>query len=303
MAYVGFDLDETLGHFSSLHYHIYYLYFHKSHYQSGGRGPEPELSNDLRNRFETALNLFVEKLAGPEAAGLLGFLRPSILQIAQRLWILKQIGKVKGVLLYSNNGNLGMLHFAAKLIERIAGTPGLFCDFIHLYHPMRHGSSIKSTSILREAFRNGPCSRAGEVPENFVENLYFFDDIPHSSIVEDIGERYFLVPPYVYDPPAFDFLNQSFKEAFLEAGLEAPDYYEYGAGVFGNNKTVTVEKILKSIRNDQSRYELQDNRGDDSTFIAKFNALFPMGGGGRQRRGSTRRRGGKQQKKTRRYRK
>ncbi len=301
MAYVGFDLDETLGRFTVVYWHVMFLTPLKSYYESEGMRVydgktveyirPPECSEDLKERMDTALNLFVKKIAEEEKAGRLGFLRPSILPIAKRLWDLQQKGKVKGVVIYSNNGNLGLLHFAAQLIETIAETPRLFCDFIHWYHPLRRygevevnedrpGSGMKTVRTLYNIFTMGPCSGKGapESFEDFKNNLYFFDDADHSNISGTIGkQRYFQNPKYIYDVPNYEFINQAFTEAFSESGLYNNDEYEaYAKPLLGS--TAILGKIMNFITTEQKSYLKKDSRESNSHFISRFFSTFPEDG-------------------------
>jgi hypothetical protein len=299
MAYIGFDLDETLGRFAVVYYHVTYLSPLKSYYESSeilNKLP-PESSEELKQQMESALNLFVKKIAEKEAAGGLGFLRPSILPIAQRLWQLQQEGKVKGVVIYSNNGNLGLLHFAARLIETIAKTPGLFCDFIHWYHPIRRykredeeenvleidesrpGSGKKTVRTLYNIFMMSPsCKKNAPASfEEFKNNLYFFDDTDHPDISSKIGKRYFQNPIYRYDVPDYEFINNAFIESFSESGLSENNEYEtYVQPILGTPGTLA--NILSAIQQDQASHMKRDYREDNTGFVGRFFSMFPESG-------------------------
>ena len=169
MAYIGFDLDETLGRFNTPYFYTIFLQPHTVLYRGEWSGvydrhkyvQEPiPLSPGLENKLNKAFTIFAECLASKEPA--LGLLRPSMIEIARRLYELKQEGLVKAVVIYSNNGNLALLHLAAKMIEILANAPGLFCNYIHWYHPSRSmeiekktaGVGYKTLAVLKEAFKN-----------------------------------------------------------------------------------------------------------------------------------------------------
>ncbi len=304
MAYVGFDLDETLGRFTVVYWHVMFLTPLKSYYESEGMRVfdgktvvyirPPECSEDLKERMDIALNLFVKKIAEQEKAGSLGFLRPSIIPIAKRLWDLQQKGKVKGVVIYSNNGNLGLLHFAAQLIETIAETPCLFCDFIHWYHPLRRyqevevdeehpGSGKKTMRTLYNIFKIGPCKKKGapESFEDFKNNLYFFDDANHLNISGTIGKRYFQNPKYIYDVPNDKFINDAFEQSLTESGLYNKETKLYNAEYKAYVEPLgfaTFEKTMSFITKEQKNIFKRDDREPNSYFTSQFFSTFPEDG-------------------------
>lgn len=286
MAYVGFDLDETLGRFVMAEFHTYFLYPHKAIFEGQWSGmygsrkivPAAPLTDALREKLETAFDHFAACLAKKERDHL-GILRPGIDRIARRLYKLKQEGKVKSVLIYSNNGNLAHLHLAAKMIEKLANTPGLFCNFIHWFHPIRAstgeirygqpGAADKKIATLYKAFSE--CTNEPIDYNEFVKNLYFFDDVYHPDIAKAIGNRYFQNPAYKYDadPKA---INDCFEKAFVEAGLDQdPEYYAY----IQQLGTRTFEEIMRFIQDDLQRAVRKNMRPNNTNFRRKFNLTFP----------------------------
>jgi hypothetical protein len=283
MACIGFDLDETLGKFSVSEYHTYFLQPHNALYRcqwSGKYGthsvPEPALSHALLSKLNTAFDLFVDCLAEKEKEGL-GLIRPGIVEIAKHLYELKQTGQVKSVVIYSNNGNLSALHLAGKLIERLANAPGLFCNYLHWYHPSRQseivygrpGSARKTMQVLLEAFQTGSCS----TNEIDLDQVYFFDDTLHPDIADSIGNRYFQNPAYGYDAdPAV--LNECFLRAFEASGLgEDPEYFTYMGPVLQGNKS--LDAIMNLIKADEKRFQRKTIKPNNTNFRRRFNETFP----------------------------
>jgi hypothetical protein len=283
MASIGFDLDETLGKFSVSEYHTYFLQPHNALYRcqwSGKYGThrvsEPALSEALVSKLNTAFDLFVDCLAEKEKEGL-GLIRPGIVEIAKRLYELKQTGQVKSVVIYSNNGNLSALHLAGKLIERLANAPGLFCNYLHWYHPSRQseivygrpGSARKTMQVLLEAFQTGACS----TNEIDLDQVYFFDDTLHPDIADSIGNRYFQNPAYGYDAdPAV--LNECFLRAFEASGLgEDPEYFTYMAPVLQGNKS--LDAIMNLIKADGKRFQRKTIKPNNTNFRTRFHETFP----------------------------
>jgi hypothetical protein len=283
MAYIGFDLDETLGRFVVPYYHLLFLQPHTSLYKeiwSGLYGTERRrepipLSSSLRTKLDTAFEMFVDCIA-EENQETLGLLRPGILEIARRLHELKTTSppQVRAVVIYSNNGNIASLRLAAKLIEKLASAPGLFCNLVHWFHPSREdeveygnpGSATKTLQTLMNIFQEGGCPR-GEVD---VENIYFFDDKRHEDIADVIGPRYFLVPAYKVDadPTIFD---RCFVKAFETAGLaNDPEYWAYIRPL----QIKTLREIMNYLDRGQVK-TFKKERVNNTSFRRRFNTTFP----------------------------
>lgn len=289
MAYIGFDLDETLGRFSVVEPHSYFLQPHNSIYRSQWSGrygtlyiEEPSLSETLLAKINQTFDKFIECLAEKEKEGL-GLLRPGIVEIARRLYQLKQTSppQVKAVVIYSNNGNLAHLHLAGKLIERLANAPGLFCNYVHWYHPSRTneitwgraGMARKTYQVLLEAFQRGTCPRA----EIDADQVYFFDDVMHRDIYDIIGDHYIQNPAYKVDAEPV-FINECFQRAFEETELDKdPEYIEYITPI-ANQLTrgkISLSDFLTLLRQDQANLVRKTQRPNNTNFRRRFNQTFP----------------------------
>ena len=259
MANIGFDLDETLGEFFMAHYTTLFLQPHIVVYEgtwSGiyagiKRNPPIPLTDSLKSALDSAFDLFIDCVAEKEKRGL-GLLRPGIVDMAKRLYALQQMGKVKSVIIYSNNGNLALLHMAGKLIERLANAPGLFCNYIHWFHPLREsevvkgrpGIADKTFQVLLQAFQTGSC-KPGEISR---ENVFFFDDALHFDIYSYIPNQYFHISPYKYDVDPEELID-CFKTAFVNAGLDKNrEYFTFISEIIGLNPSQdSLEKMNASI--------------------------------------------------------
>ncbi len=290
MAYVGFDLDETLGRFSVAHYAGLFLQPKEALYESvlsglygSQRIPEPvPYSENLKTKCNTAFQLFVDCLVEKEKAQpRLGLVRPSMIDFIQRLYELKQTGAVKKVLIYSNNGNPALLKLAAKMLEGLGSAPGLFCDFIHWYHPSRRteveygrpGMARKSLQVLVSAFRGAGC--ASSVEDMLHGEYYFFDDLnpPHADLLNRDHLTYFQIKPYKYDADP-NVIIECFKQAFEGAGLvNDEEYFQYVAPILGN--VSNYERILQIMKSDAATIQLKRNIPNDSQLRTQFNTTFP----------------------------
>lgn len=210
MAYVGFDLDETIGQFQGLDIHTYFLQPQNALYKSKWSDKESKtMSKDLEKKLEIAFQTYIDCLVKKVPQ----LIRPSMIEVAKEL----QNSDVKSVVIYSNNSNLSLLHLGARMVEKLANVPDLFDNYIHWYHPFHTREQKKTLAVLQKAFYK-------PVP---VEQLYFFDDLVHPDLLEQLGDHYTQVEPYkfVADP---ELLNECFLEAFLQERLfENEEYLEY----------------------------------------------------------------------------
>jgi hypothetical protein len=288
MAYVGFDLDETLGRFSVAHYYTLFLQPKTVVYEGVWSGlygtgfiQEPiPLSLSLKAELDSAFAKFIHCVAQKELQNPpLGLLRPSMIDFVKRLKELKEEGEVKAVVIYSNNGNLALLHLAGKMLETIANAPNLFCNYIHWFHPLRErevtyrkpGAAIKTLSVLKRAFQTGLCTPA-EIP---LDKIYFFDDLnpPHYDLLYNLEDRYIQIDPYKYDAE-FAPLDECFIQVMKESGLsENKEYYEYIAPIIGEQKN--FQDILNVINQDKLGMQRSLLKPNNTRLVQRTQQLFP----------------------------
>lgn len=283
MACIGFDLDETLGRFGVVFYHLATLTPHESLYEESWGGkygvnriePPIPFSDSLKEKCKVGFELFCQCIAEKERANL-GLIRPEMIEIAKRLYSYKQMTPpmVKSVVIYSNNGNMASLRLAARVIEILADTPGLFCNFINWFHPLRQheiqhgrpGSALKTLNILLKAFQQGGCS-AEDID---IKNVYFFDDLVHPNIATAIGDNYFHIPPYKVDANPAD-IDECFLSAFKTAGLDTDqEYWSYIAPLGIKN----LSELMHFLQANQIKV-LKKNRPNNATFRSRFQGRFP----------------------------
>ena len=294
MAFVGFDLDETLGRFSVPDGHLYFLMPEALYTtQFLPYAPFHQPSDELKTKLTAAFDSFAVCLANKEPA--LGMLRPGILQIVGKLSQLKDEGRIRGIVVYSNNGNLAALILATKMIEHLLGKPGLFCNRVNWWNPMRYGpgknikghrpgAASKSTRVLRESFVGPMCGDivAGyqEVP---VDRLFFFDDLnpPHQDIFDQIGpERYFRVNPYKKDASIAE-VDACFNAALESQNLHQDEEYLTYIHKILQSTQPPLPKTFASINTFLTQYNAQyalkndPFLNDTDAILARIDALFP----------------------------
>jgi len=206
-AYIAFDLDETIGSFTTCQVISQFLYFDTQY---------PELNEALENTGRRFIQCLLEKQGTVPNF----ILRPSILRIMEILATHFDLGRVAKVAIYSNNSNMNMLRIAKEMIELHLRKPGFIDTIIHRTHPIRvndmalspAGSSvpIKSASVLQQIFFG-----RGPVPPN--AEFFFFDDLVHENILDAIGpDHYFHVEAYSIKYPDYLEIIDCFKRAFVE---------------------------------------------------------------------------------------
>ena len=284
MAYVGFDLDETLGRFSVLHPYTMFLQPHTVMYQGVWSGiygttkyKEPiPLSAALEEKVNQAFKIFLDCLIEKEKVRPSGLLRPGIVDIAKRLYALQHTTPqaVKGVCIYSNNGNLALLQIAGKMIEKLANAPNLFCNYVHWFHPLRRyeiefghaGAGAKTTRVLQQIFQL--CFPGDPIP---VERLYFFDDLIHYNLQSNLVSRYFQVPAYKFDADPAP-LDECFKTAMEATNLvNDPEYFQYISLL----RLTSMEAIQQYIQRDLKSIPQKANIPNNTSFRDRFNRTFP----------------------------
>lgn len=296
MAFLGFDLDETLGKFSSTDGYIYFFMpqaLYGGLYKGYGTYPVP--SPELQAKLQAGFDLFAQCLASKEPG--LGLLRPGIVQIFNKLADLKASGKIAGIIIYSNNGNIASLLLASKMIEYLVGKGPLFCNHIDYYNEMRNianvkikpGNATKTVRVLRQSFLDPRCGNYTSINDIPVDKLFFFDDLIHDDIIDIIGDRYFQVNPYGKDAN-YEPITECFDTAIKSQGLDTDEeYLDYVKDIvnFGQTLPTSFEDILNFLETYNAGYSLKNYTFNDDTnqILEKLNEFFPPEtGGGKYRK-------------------
>ncbi len=205
MSYFIFDMDETLAELYSVYYFIATL------------KNDEEMPESLKKSLDDSYKIFVEKVLNKEKSNEpLGILRPGILEIMKQLSNLQKQGKVKNVVIYSNNGHLESLYFIRDLIHLYVKSNNLIKECIHWDHPMRKeeingrpGAANKTWNVLKNILVKGNCVAD---PDLKAEDVYFFDDLDHTDLKRNLGINYYQVPGYNFKA-SINRLSQIFRES------------------------------------------------------------------------------------------
>ena len=217
MAYVVFDLDETLAHLHSMYYFIASLNM-KEDIVENRSYLLSFLPEDVFDSQKKAYHLFIKRVLEAETSDKpLGILRPGVLEVMRALRALQQKGKVKHVVIYSNNAHLPSLKFVRDLIHLHVGSSFLIGDCIHRGHPLRYMDQqnpviTKSWSTLRDILIEGRCKAESLA----AKQVYFFDDLDHLDLQRALKEQYYKVPAYSYTV-ALDRISEIYIEVLEEA--------------------------------------------------------------------------------------
>lgn len=217
MAYVVFDLDETLAHLHSMYYFIASLNM-KEDIVENRSYLLSFLPEDVFDSQKKAYHLFIKRVLEAETSDKpMGILRPGVLEVMRALRALQQKGKVKHVVIYSNNAHLPSLKFVRDLIHLHVGSSFLIGDCIHRGHPLRYMDQqnpviTKSWSTLRDILIEGRCKAESLA----AKQVYFFDDLDHLDLQRALKEQYYKVPAYSYTV-ALDRISEIYIEVLEEA--------------------------------------------------------------------------------------
>jgi len=240
MVYFIFDLDETLAEL----YSVYYF--------------ATSLRLDLtaiESNLDKAYQYFVRDILLTEISNEpLGVLRPGILGIMKKLKNLQKVGKIKNVLIYSNNGDIKSLEFIKDLIHLYVGE-GLIKECIHRNHHMRANERVnaphlinKTWNVLRNIMINGNTRAATNL---VTTDVYFFDDLDHPDLRKKLGMNYYKVPKYDYKA-SVNRIGEIYKNAIYRANIKGAKLKKYvniiiDDYIINGSNTVTYDTSINGV--------------------------------------------------------
>ena len=229
--YFIFDLDETLAELYTMYYFIESL---------KGKEIPKSLTTSLHKAYKKFVAGILEKEVSDRP---LGILRPGILGVMKKLSTLKKAGKIKGVIVYSNNSHLQSLEFIRDLIHLYIGTT-LIKDCIHFNHPMRNGGNPSDTNKtwneIKQIMIKGKCN-ALNIEQ---KSVYFFDDLNHPDLQEKL-DNYYKVPSYHFKA-SHNRVADIYKDAICDIDMD----------VF--KKYVMIEKVQSSKKTGRTTPPMPD---------------------------------------------
>jgi hypothetical protein len=245
MVYFIFDLDETLAELYSVYYFATSLRLDLTALKS---------NLDIAT-LDKAYQYFVRDILLTEISNEpLGILRPGILGIMKKLKNLQKVGKIKNVLIYSNNGDIKSLEFIKDLIHLYVGE-GLIKECIHRNHHMRANERVnaphlinKTWNVLRNIMINGNTRAATNL---LASDVYFFDDLDDPDLHKKLGMNYYKVPKYDYKA-SVDRIGEIYKNAVYKANIKGSKLKKYvniilDDYIINGSNTVTYDTSINGV--------------------------------------------------------
>ena len=247
MAYVAFDLDNTLGFFE-LTNPLAYLW--SAEFLDNPEQAKPNhplrLSTKLKAKLKRARDRFVDSLlADRHLLNLV--LRPNLDAIMEPLVTAWRAGKVRTVIMYSNTSVSYSVELAKALIERKYNVPGMFRLLADHWHPSRtadrpatppprgeYVEPLKTITTLERLFREsigtgGRLAKAGPKQIPLTSIMFVDDRIPkHHLEAQEAGGLTYLVPSRFVPKATVAQRQRIFLlaiEAMNRAGLMVDDEY------------------------------------------------------------------------------
>jgi len=247
MAYIAFDLDNTIGFFELTN--PFGLFW----------GPDRQvegLSPKLQILLQRARKRFAESLLKRKDLLFL-VLRPYFSEWLYPILTARREEKIKSILIYSNTTSLYSLELAKTLIEKQFGIPGLIsltadayhplrgADLLGRRHPYRYVEPLKQFATLERLFQSSIDSRRQIHPSE----VLFLDDRPMKHVLkeeEEEGLTYLLVAKY--RPKVTTSLKKELVTLALKAidaiGLLSNEEYLNSAFCF---RTIIQETGVKKV--------------------------------------------------------
>ena len=249
--YFIFDMDETLAELYPIYYFIASLRLKELVDEDNIIEQFPKsLVNTLNNAYDTFI---VNILKEEQSSKPLGILRPGVLNVMEKLYELQKAGKIKYVIIYSNNGHLQSLEFIRDLIHEHLGTINLIKECIHWNHSMRDeerfmrpGAANKTWKVLKNIMVEGNCKAPLQVQPG---DVYFFDDLDHKDLQENLAGNYYKVPGYDFKA-SFDRIANIYQNAITNANVDMNEFMDYIIEIFvktENDYRYINEDYMESI--------------------------------------------------------
>lgn len=201
-AWLGFDVDETLGQFNYLFYILdFFIPKSQAEYLP----------------IKHAYKAFVRNVASLDENGRIGLFRPGLAAFCKSLRLLIEQGDIGGLMLYSNNSSNAVLQFCVDVMEQWTQMEDMFCDLMARYHPLRFEKGVgydlqKKWNTLSIAFTKSGCGTPSP------RQTFFYDDIIHPDLKNILGPNYIQVIPYE-GPCNKELLMSALHSALMEANV------------------------------------------------------------------------------------
>jgi hypothetical protein len=246
MKYFVFDLDSTLAEVYPVYYFLACLKIKYSLFEI-----KPimamQFPKELEKQLDNAYNLFVNRIEEQESSNYpLGIIRPGMLRMMSELNQLKKSGKIKGLVIYSNNSHLPTLEFIRDIIHTHTDSKRLVLDCIHRLHYLRKSSIFYQNKYYNKTWvelKKIMIECSTRAPHSIKpSDVFFFDDMDHTDLHDNLKENYYEVPAYSYHAGT-DRIFEIYKECLEKAQVDMSSLLFYINYVFLNQKNGHITNI------------------------------------------------------------
>jgi len=210
MAYIAFDLDNTLGYFEHVGAlaNLWSLEMITNPEQSA-KNNDIVISAALKKKLDEVHDTFaVLLLHDPELLAVV--LRPDLDGILDPILDSLDEGDVKSVIMYSNSGIYYTLDLAKTLIEDKYKVPGLFSLLVDHWNPLRTADRVKNTTgryveplktmtTLQKLFKEATKDKS-EATIPYTSILFVDDRNPRHALNEQVSEGLTYLAPTHFVP-------------------------------------------------------------------------------------------------------
>ena len=230
-------MDETIANTGSIPYYIATLSLKETvsnkmnmEYLNINKIKVP---STLVQSLDKSYKHFVELIIKEETSkNPLGILRPGILNVMSKLYKLQKEGKIKCVLIYSNNRQLKCVEFIRDLIHSYLGTKRLIRECIHVLHPYRIVNvGDKTVDDIKNILIKGTCKAPKSIDQ---ERIYFFDNFNYIDFYNNVN-NFYNVPSYNVNVSP-DRVSSIYRQAICNVNSDM--YVKYMTELIGE-KTIT----------------------------------------------------------------
>ena len=245
--YFIFDMDETLANTGSIQYYIATLSLKET--VSNKMNMEflninkikvpPVLLQSLDKSYKHFVELIIKEETSKNP---LGILRPGILKVMSKLYTLQKAGKIKCVVIYSNNRQLKCVEFIRDLIHSYLGTTRLIRECIHAFHPLRIVNlGDKTLDDIKNVLIKGKCRAPKSIEQ---EKIYFFDNFNYVNFYNSIN-NFYNVPSYNGEASP-DRVSSIYRQAICNVNSDM--YVKYMKELIGEKRITEIgENPITSI--------------------------------------------------------
>lgn len=268
MLYLAFDLDGTLGNFMVLWKALCALR-QNEFYAFKPVKAIPTPSEDLKWDLDISYSSFVKRVANLETSQTpLGIFRPGIFNLFKNLNRLKAEGKINGVIMYTNNGSLSLVNFVKDVINYVCKS-NAFDGVFYYHHELRiKGPNGKPQPQKTWNELKGLLKSIG-APDTIKSNqVMFFDDQDHYSLIKILGANYIKVDSYSYNPPlatVLDIYHSSLKNSDLVTDKQKKNFLTYSSACTDDKPINSVETQIQYYQNNPTKSFKPEGKGQVPT--------------------------------------